>query len=207
MPESIKNSKDPQVFYDPEVGYYKVEEKYPRDIILERIQEIGEKIVEDNQNTTKGLTLVEIGVGSREFFKHLSEFLEERSYLDINRVYIPAKSYSGQEQRTVEIGDYELPEEGIDNRITILVDCVCDGKETLRTVSEEMDQYNPSRQDTAILFFKNDNEKIDPSIFTNEYIGFYADPKDWLVGFNVDFKELHREIDGQGMGVMVSTSG
>ena len=196
MTEATKTAQDfqgPKLYYHEDIGNYRAETKYPRELILERIQEIGENIIEDNINTEKKITLIEIGLGAQEFFKHLYQYLEENSNLDIDRMYIPAKSYVGKEQGGIEIGDYELPEEGLTDGISILVDCVCDGKGTLREVSREISQYQPSRQDAAILFLKSHEEVIDSSMFQNEYIGFLAEPEDWLIGFSVDFKNQGRE--------------
>ena len=127
---------------------------------------------------------------------------------DIVREFIPASSYSGQNQEGINMNGYKFKKETIEGKNILLVDGVYDTGTTFNNIVDSLVEHNPLSISSCLLMSKLPEES---SVTTTperkgidkEFCIFYINKDDWVCGEGPDFDQWHREITGGGIGRVI----
>lgn len=199
-----------EIFYhkEKEMFYYIETIKTPEEV--ERgVSELMAKL--ENEVEGKDISVFTIGKGGKTFSRRVD--FERLNPKNLVEDYIPASSYSGQDQEEeINLNGYEFKKEMIEGRHIFLVDGVYDTGKTFAKIVEEMVKHNPLSISSCLLMSKAPKNS---SITTtseergvdNELCVFYISKDDWVCGEGPDFDQWHREITGGGVGRVIWLDG
>jgi hypoxanthine phosphoribosyltransferase len=136
-----------------------------------------------------------IGVlnGAFHYVSELSRLINNPVMIDFMRT----SSYKGKDRGKVVIDMY--PKLSCKGMTIVLCDDVYDSGETIDLIKNYLrTAHNPKRIIVMTCFDKGDHEviidgKLQPEDKLNHY-GIKIDPKDFLVGFGMDYNEFNRNV-------------
>jgi hypoxanthine phosphoribosyltransferase len=157
---------------------------FSREMIAERVHELGQQISKDYQG--KNLVLVGILKGGILFLSDLSRELSIPHQFDL----VGAESYKGGTQPTPEVRITKDIDLSIEGRDVLLVEDIYDTGNTLRVLRDMLKIYRPASIEICALLSKRKNrsEKMDL-----KYVGFDIDDV-FVVGYGLDYKERYRNL-------------
>ncbi|HED00065.1 MAG TPA: hypoxanthine phosphoribosyltransferase [Proteobacteria bacterium] len=157
---------------------------FPRDVIQNRVKELGEKISGDYA----GREVILIGVlnGAFVFMADLIRFLDIPVQVDFVRL----ASYGSKTESTGEVmftKDIELP---LTAKNVLVVEDIIDTGHTLSYFKDIIALHNPRSIKICALISKTGRRKT-PIVI--DYVGFELE-RGFLVGYGLDYNENYRHL-------------
>lgn len=152
--------------------------------IQEKIREIAQQI--ENDYKGKDITLICILKGSTFFTVDLAKRINSNLKIE----FIQVSSYG---TGTVSSGNIELRldlKESIEGKDVIVVEDIIDTGRTLSYLIQHLKTRNPASLKLCTLLDKPERRQYDVNV---DYVGFEI-PDKFVVGYGLDYNELHRNL-------------
>ena len=150
-------------------------------------ERIANELTKDLREDEKIPLFLGVMKGAMNFFMDLTKRMERPIYLD----YIQVSSYNG----TKSTGDVKLLHDirfDCEGRSIIIVEDIVDtGISMNYLVNHIKNKYNPKRIIVVTLFDKINARTVPIKI---DYSGKVLADNDFLIGYGLDYKELHRNV-------------
>jgi len=153
--------------------------------IIEKSKELGAQITSDYAGKESNLILVGLLRGSVPFMAELMMHIK----MHVETDFMDVSSYDGM----VSTGDIKILKDldsSIKGRDVLIVEDIIDTGKTLQTVMEMLRQRGAASVKVVSLLDKPEGRKV---VLEGDYIGFEI-PKEFVVGFGLDFDELYRNL-------------
>ncbi|MFZ5919046.1 MAG: hypoxanthine phosphoribosyltransferase [Chloroflexota bacterium] len=153
--------------------------------IQSKVSRLAEQISEDYAANGQ-LVVVGILKGSFIFLADLTRRLSVPHRVD----FLALSSYG---QTTTTTGAVRIIMDlrvNIEGRHVLIVEDIIDSGYTLHYLLELLRTRNPASLRSCVLLSKPDRRKVDVTV---DYLGFEI-PDVWVVGYGLDFAELHRTL-------------
>ncbi len=150
-------------------------------------ERISNELMKELKDEPKIPVFLGVMKGALNFFMDLTKMMEMPIYLD----YIQISSYSG----TKSTGDVKLLHDlrfDCEGRVVVIVEDIIDtGVSMTYLVKHIQEKYNPKRIIVVALFDKINARTAPIKI---DYSGKVLAQNDFLIGYGLDYKELHRNV-------------
>lgn len=138
------------------------------------------------ETNESNLVLVGVLKGCVPFIADLSRWLEVPHQIDYMRV----RSYKGTQAGVIEvIHHHALPLAGRD---VLIVEDIIDTGATIGAVIDEIQRQDPASIEIVALLSKQAECRA-------RFHGFDIDPKEFVVGYGLDYDERYRDLHGIGV--------
>ncbi len=156
-----------------------------REVILQRITELGEKIHSDYND--KNIVYVIVLKGAMMFAMDLIRSASVPCTIEV----VSASSYGEKMHSSGVVSlDISISPDSLRGKHVILVDDIVDTGKTIASLQRKLRSFSPKSVQIATLLFKS-------SVFSEnipiEYIGFDIDPE-FVVGYGMDYAEAGRHL-------------
>jgi len=149
-----------------------------------RIQELGQAISRDYESLS--IALICILKGGLMFLCDLSKHLTPPVTFD----FMSVSSYGDATQSSGVVRITKDLEESIEGKHVLIVEDIIDTGLTLSYLLKNLHSRNPASLEICTLLNKPANRTVEIPV---KYVGFEV-PKEFLVGYGLDFKQLYRNI-------------
>lgn len=157
-----------------------------KEMIAEKVRELGERITEMYRESDRALQIVVILKGAAFFAADLLREIKLPARLD----FMAISSYGTE---TVSSGvvrilkDLDHPIEGYD---VLVVEDIIDSGRTLKYLMESLLGRRPASLRACVLLDKPERREVDVD---PEFVGFEI-PDEFVVGYGLDFAEKYRNL-------------
>jgi hypoxanthine phosphoribosyltransferase len=158
---------------------------YTHEQIVEKCVELGAQITADYQGRDSNLMLVGLLRGSVPFMAELMMQIK----MHVETDFMDVSSYDGMES-TGDIKILKDLDSSVKGRDVLIVEDIIDTGRTLQTVMEMLRQRGATSVKVVSLLDKPEGRKVE---LEGDYIGFTI-PKEFVVGYGLDFNELYRNL-------------
>ena len=154
------------------------------DMILQRVQELGQQISNDYQG--REITIVCVLKGAVIFLADLLRSLDASANLDFIQVY----SYGDGTETTGEVSLTRDLTVNIQGRDVLVVDDIADSGLTLQYLRKTLLAKQPASLKLCVLLNKTERRIVDLEI---DYVGFEI-PDEFIVGYGLDYAGHYRGL-------------
>lgn len=158
---------------------------YTHEEIVAKSKELGTKITNDYKECDNTLMLVGLLRGSVPFLAELMMHIK----IHVETDFMDVSSYEGMES-TGDIKILKDLDSSVKGRDVLIVEDIIDTGRTLQTVMKMLRQRGAKTVRVVSLLDKPDGRKVE---LEGDYIGFTI-PKEFVVGYGLDFNELYRNL-------------
>jgi len=158
---------------------------YTHEQIVEKCKELGAEITADYKDREGTLMLVGLLRGSVPFMAEL--MMQVKMHVETD--FMDVSSYEGMES-TGDIRILKDLDSSVKGRDVLIVEDIIDTGRTLQTVMEMLRQRGATSVKVVSLLDKPEGRKVE---LEGDYIGFTI-PKEFVVGYGLDFNELYRNL-------------
>lgn len=159
------------------------EQLISKDVIANRVHELGEQITKDYID--KNLLIIGVLKGS---FIFMADLIREINLEDIEVDFIEVQSYGQNTESSRNPKFTKDTNIDIENRHVLLVEDIVDTGYSFKTLLAILNSRNPSSIKTCALLSKPDRREVEVPI---DYLGFTIEDK-WVEGYGIDTKEKFR---------------
>lgn len=159
------------------------EQLISKDVIANRVHELGEQITKDYEG--KNLLIIGVLKGS---FIFMADLIREINLEDIEVDFIEVQSYGQNTESSRNPKFTKDTNIDIENRHVLLVEDIVDTGYSFKTLLAILNSRNPSSIKTCALLSKPDRREVEVPI---DYLGFTIGDK-WVEGYGIDTKEKFR---------------
>lgn len=163
---------------------YTIEKMIEKEVLENRVRDLA-KIIEKDY---KGKDLVCVGLlkGSIMFMAELLKNIDMNLTMDFMRV----SSYGGGTDSTGVVKILKDVDENLEGRDVLVIEDIIDTGYTLESVKKFLMSKQPNSVKVCSLLDKPSRRKVE---MVGEYIGFEI-PDEFVVGYGLDYDELHRNL-------------
>lgn len=156
-----------------------------RDVIAERVGELGEQITRDYQD--KSLLIVSLMKGGFIFTADLIRQID----LPLVVEFITTSSYHSEEVSTGVVEILHDLTRDISDFDVLIVDDIIDTGYTMKTVFDILQERNPRSLRTCTLLDKPSRRQV---AFESDYVGFTVEDV-FIVGYGLNYGDYYRNVD------------
>ncbi|MDA3851122.1 MAG: hypoxanthine phosphoribosyltransferase [Spirochaetaceae bacterium] len=164
---------------------YSIEELLSREVIAEKVKELGKQIEKDYHNA-EDIILVGLLRGSTIFLADLVREIKLDAKLD----FMVASSYGNSMDSSREVKIHKDLEEDIHNKNVIIIEDIIDTGYTLEKVREFLLLREPASLAICTLLDKPDRREVNVPV---DYVGFKI-PDVFVIGYGIDYAQKHRNL-------------
>ncbi len=158
---------------------------YTHQEIVAKAKELGTKISTDYETCDSAPMLVGLLRGSVPFMAELMLHIS----IHVETDFMDVSSYEGMES-TGDIKILKDLDSSVKGRDVLIVEDIIDTGRTLQTVMGMLRQRGANSVKVVSLLDKPEGRKVE---LEGDYIGFTI-PKEFVVGYGLDFNELYRNL-------------
>lgn len=170
---------------------YTIEKMISEDELQKRIKEVAKEIEKDYQG--KELICVGLLKGSIMFMADLLKNIE----MDLSMDFMKVSSYHGGTDSSGVVKILKDVDTNIEGKDVLIIEDIIDTGLTLESVKEFLLSKKPKSLKVCSLLDKPSRRKVE---MKGEYIGFEI-PDEFVVGYGLDYDELHRNLPYIGIVV------
>jgi hypoxanthine phosphoribosyltransferase len=159
---------------------------YTKEMIAERVKEIGKSITKEYTSNKEELVLVCVLYGAVLFFSDLIRNID----LPITIDFVRAESYGPRMKSSGVVNITKDIENNITNKQVILVEDIIDSGLTITNLIEHFEQKNPDSIQICSLINKTERRDIPIDI---DYSGFKL-KEGFVVGYGLDYNQKMRNL-------------
>lgn len=163
---------------------YIVEKMISEEELQIRIKDLGKEIEKDYEN--KDLVCVGLLKGSIMFMADLTKNIDLNLVMDFMKV----SSYHGGTDSTGVVKILKDVDADLSGKDVLIIEDIIDTGLTLEAVKKFLMSKQPKSLKVCSLLDKPSRRKVE---MKGEYIGFEI-PDEFVVGFGLDYDELHRNL-------------
>jgi len=159
---------------------------YTKEMIKERVKEIGKKITVDHASNREEIVMICVLYGAVFFFSDLVRSI----YLPITIDFIRAESYGPRMNSSGTVNITKDIETNITNKHVILVEDIIDTGLTITHLIGHFEQESPESIQICSLIDKKERREIPINI---DYSGFKLQ-EGFVVGYGLDYDQTMRHL-------------
>ena len=145
-------------------------------------------------NNVKEVSVIVVLQGASIFALDLFPRKKKKSNINFNLFFVKAESYNKTKQNEeiiIDIGEEIIPEDDITNKHILIIDDIYDSGNTLDSLINEINKYNPASLECCVFIERNIAHTKNVDI---KFIGKKIDEEKFLIGYGLDYEGKYREL-------------